>query len=960
MTEARARDFNRWVQLTLRPAGKDLLVEYADEHGPRTSAAPMVEVFTEAAWRGLDGADTEGAGPGGADPAAMREASARFPRLLVPAELPAWLREGFADRYEGRMHIEPDGSWDDALRVSWLLPVFVVAPSVLSRLPWEKWLEALLFAEPDLSTRCVLIRAQAVPPPPPLRLPLMVGDIASQDGELLAGVRSRPWWAENRDVQKYGLRLLKRKETLHAGADLVIRMLGQRLPLQLQDKGKRRPKLIVSIVTGDTLRFTRKEMALEHGVSHLLLMHRHPWPAQGREGVVAQIVYALVHDFALHEIDWIIRESMPDVDTMLVTSVAANQSLRLSTVMRNMADEARARRPDLREPVRRLAFDFTRETRGLTAMAAFRARAEVGPAPEISAEHLPAPRRVDMSVDYYNAFGVLTPMDEYERRWPLRCGWPFRLRVHIGSPEHWTSAMVGNIPAFDSLLPEAPDDRPRPIEVAVFAKTFRLESAPVQTILLPRAGGTSPVYFELRAPQAPGPADLRVVLYSEGNLVQSFVLEAEIAHDTTKIAAHPLAVRLASGGAGELEAVERLRPRALSIALNDDAAPGSHTVMVKGRDWRHEVHLDNADMTAQMDRFCKFLKEAGGEPAVSFETSIRKFAALGGRIWNMLTSGKQDTAGVFADLRSSAGQTLQFVRHGSGRPFPWQTVYDYAVPQGDRFVNAPICLADRPSQGPLQPGQKGCPHRPGEDVVCIEGFWNARHRIELLSEDAYALIPDKKRATHATAPLPNPLVLLGLGADSLVSDDFIRHLEEMLPNGLSKIKASDAPVAELLWNEDRRPALLILLAHLLEGNEDLNLPLRMHAFHPGADGADISIPILAQQRLKGHWTEPRQPLVLLLACQSARRDIGELTSLLDAFLVSGAAGAIGTEWDVQASTAAEFATHIIQHTLAASPKVPLGETMRRFVHDSLRAGSIWPFVFTVYGNADMTVGRPEP
>lgn len=968
MRQARARDFDRWVRLTLRPAGSDLLVGYADEHGPRSDPDSRV-VMTDGPWFGPDDSDTA---------AAMRRLSRRFPRLLVPARLASWLREGFADRTEGREHLLPEGSGKYAEMVPWLLPVFVRGPSVPPApfapfgLPWEAWLEQLLFAAADLSERCVLIRERAVRPGQPLALPLTVGDIVTYHGGLLEDVRARGWLAGNLEVQRYGLHLLARTETAYQGADVVVRMLGKRLPFRLRSAGRRRPKLIVSIVDEDFWWFGTPEMRLERDAAHLLVMHRgNLWPGAWARDLVTQLVYALVHDFALHEIAWIVRHVVPHLNILLVSDAGANQSLRLSAVLRNMADDARAHRPDLRPALYRLVSDFSRESRGLSEMSWFLANAErtAAPSPFDAAQpftdQLPAPRRVDMSIDHYDAFGVLRPMVEYGSRRLMQCGWRYRLRVHIGSPERETSAMVGAVPAFDDLLPPPRDDRPRPIEVAVFRKAFELLSPPVQIIQLPRVGGTVPVYFELRAPQDPGPADLRVVLYSQGNLVQSFVLEADLVVDSAFVRddkrdkGRSPRVRLASGGMGELETLEQLQPRALSVALNHDYRPGSHTVMLKGGDWLQQLHLNSAQIDKTMQRYRTILKAASDDPALPFGTTLRELASLGSSIWNKLALGNAKTPAVLAELRGSQGKTVQFVRHGS-HPFPWQTIYDYQLPQGDGFLNADVCYGKSASHGPLKPGTKGCPHRPGEDVVCIEGFWSARHRIELLSEDGYAGMPDKTRAARATAPQPNPLVLLGLGADSLVADEFVDELKALLPSELAKIVASDGSVAELLWNEERRPALLILLAHLLEGDENANLAPRMHAFFPQNEDAVISVPVLSNQQLSGRWTDPRQPLVLLLACQSGRHDVDELTSLVDAFLVSGAAGVAGTEWDVHAETAANFARHIIEHTLAAPSKVALGEAMRLFVHESLCNGSIWPFVFTVYGSADLTVGRPWP
>lgn len=964
MTAARARDFDRWVQLTLRPDGQRLFIDYADENGERSSNGEP-EVIDAAVLVGR---------PEAGEPAraGLSELAAMFPRVLIASELTAWLRAGFSDRREVRQHLLPDEAGYRSEPVPWLLPVFVRPPAIAQSLPWESWVERLLLRSGQLNQRCVVMREAQLPAPEPLHLPLRIEGIGRGTADWLEAVRRRSWYAQSPAVRRHGLHLIDDDDASYAGSDIVVRQLGTGLSWSRIVHARHRPRLMVTIATGNPWLQRIDAPAPEPGMSHLLIMPSGRADALSAARIVTHVVYALVHDFSLHEIAWIVRHFVPGASTWLATSAKANRALRLSSVLRDMIDDVRANRPHLKPDLRWLMNDFTYERRGLTAMASFVERTAMlsassardaatglskdGSLPSQAAPH----RRADVTVEAYDAFGVLRPMHEHERQRALVRGWRYRLRVHIGRPDPETSAVVGAVPDFDNLLPP-PDGTRREIDVVVFPKTFELLSPAMQTIELPLEGESAPVHFELRAPQRCGPVDLRIAFYWKNNLLQSYVLEADVTEgDGADKVRMPLTVKLGSAGIDRFDDIVPLRQRALSVALNHDIAPGTHTVMVKGSAWQEQVQLSSEEMGQTMRAFHVILKAASAPVPDSFDASVRKMAALGGRIWNMLSLNNRGDVAVLDTLQSASNQVLQFVRHGSGRPFPWQAVYDYVLPQGEAFSNASICYADKPPSDAWLPNQKGCPHCPGQDVICIEGFWIARHRFELLSEDLYKGMTGVARATQAGAPRENPLVLLGVGTSSLASDALVTALETMLKNDLAHIVPADAPVAELLWKEDRRPAILAVLSHLLEGDEALNLPARMSAFEsvPESSGASISTPVLARQRRLGPWAEPHRPMVLLLACQSARQEVGELTSLTDSFLACGAAAVAGTEWDVTTETVSAFAQHLIEHTAVATPQASLGDAMKQFALSSLRTRSISAFIFTVYGNADLTIGRP--
>jgi hypothetical protein len=478
-------------------------------------------------------------------------------------------------------------------------------------------------------------------------------------------------------------------------------------------------------------------------------------------------------------------------------------------------------------------------------------------------------------------------MDESSRRQPLRRGWPYRLRVHIGQPDQTFSAIEGEVPPIDALLPDVAPDATLAIDVVVFEKSFALLSPGLQTLRLPPYGGTRPVYFEVRTPLQPGPADLRIALYHGNNLLQSFVLEAWIGEreaSSPEANALLVSVRLASSGTAKFGNLRQLGERALSIALNDDVRGGTHTLMVKRGTLRESIALTEKQVEQHMREFRDLLQtamnatgshaerlfavdgQASLEREQQFTSCLRQFARIGHDIWSMLVERPGvDTAALLA-LQQGRGETLQFVRHGRMLPFPWQTVYDYPLPQGTDFEKARVCLGDVPVVRQLGPRDTGCPHRPGEAVVCIEGFWSVRHAVEQLTEDRERSAPGaapgssgdraEDRVTAIDVPPGNPLVCLGVGNDDLPARSLQKQLEAHFgAPDLRVLKEGDDPLEELLWKAASRPGLLIVISHLQPGDTANNLPARIAAVvsNPPFQPNVITGPGLLQQKL--HFKE---------------------------------------------------------------------------------------------------------
>jgi hypothetical protein len=1010
------------VILSLRLRHGSLWLEYRDETGesrvPAVAAAPP-------GWRAVPLVASAGLPPlPASDLTVIDNLRGRFGAMWVPTDLEQLLESGYIDLPEVRNHWTPAGTSEP---VPWLLPVFLSPPPGIEAVAWEHIVETVLLQHLPRPHRCVLLRLarHSWKPRPAFELPLTILDASDPPADWLADIRRRHWYADNEAVREAGVRLEyytgrgpHPRQLRPSQAHIVLERTSGRRLLEDATARARRSKGRLFVAFSD---YTLEEVlsgsvgALPHGAS-LLIQQGPSWVSDADiKATVAELVYTQVHDFALHEVLWLLRHALPLHYFLVASDPAANQALRLSRVMRRIVDDTLAltlpsaasdASGALRaawEQVSQIAFDFSFESRGLTEMAQLvtgpirkaRAAADtVGRSVEaIDAEtreraRETQTRRTDIALEQYNAFGVLTPMDESSRRTPLRVGWPYRLRVHIGQRDPTFSAVEGEVPPIDSLLPPARPREGHTIEVAVFEKSFRLLSPGIQVLQLPPFGGSTPVYFELRAPMTTGPADLRIALYHENNLLQSFVLEADVALQPQPTDRVLVRVRLASSGTARFGNLDELGARALSVALNDDAI-GGHTVMLKAGNLRESIALTEKQVEQHMSDFRGLLGNAinaqsmtigrlfppdpppSAERDREFESYLRQFARIGHDIWKRILERPGVDTATLLELKRGACKPIQFIRHGKLLPFPWQTIYDYRLPEGNAFDNATVCFANTPVEREPGPRESGCPHHPGKAVVCVEGFWSVRHLLEQISEDpaaakeqmaggATSALSTLDRVSHIDVPPGNPLVCLGMGTDDLAARSLKQALQQQLSDDLRILTDADKPIEEILWDMSCRPGLLVVLSHLEPAEAKSNLPARIAAVvsTPPRPPNVISGEGLLQHKLyHQEWKAPR-PFVLLMACESAQVQLQDLTNLVDTFFGVGAAAVAGTESDVISDLAADFAKQI---TLGLTTgKQRLGELLRTYTEGMLKRRNPLPFAFSVFGSAKLTVKRVAP
>lgn len=488
-----------------------------------------------------------------------------------------------------------------------------------------------------------------------------------------------------------------------------------------------------------------------------------------------------------------------------------------------------------------------------------------------------------------------------------------------------------------------------------------------------------------------------MALYHRNNLLQSFVLTAAVAEgeDRPWRTEAQVEVRLTFSSTARFGNLDQLGKRLFSVAMNQDAQGGTHTLMFKKDNVSQPVYVTEDAVNRIMTEFRDLLENASAvkksgsgslaprfplDPAIGtkrpgeFEGCLRELARLGGEIWRKLfQDADPKTRRALAAVLKASDQPIQFIRHGRNLPFPWQIVYDYPLPEGNAFVNAKVCLALSRANQEMSTLARGCPHFPGEDVICIEGFWGVRHRIEQLTDKLRlnagaaarqpAAVPSQEDLrTKIRLPQGNPLVCLGVGLENdLAAQALATRLGKQLGTGLRLLGHTDDLLTDVLWKDNLRPALLVVLGHLEPADRQRNQPARiLPVVLPAGYSVDRALSdtkIINAACALAEWTSEPRPLVLLMACGSAKTALADLTTFIDTFLGIGAAGIIGTENTVFSDLAAHFAEEVVLGL--SRPGTTLGAAVRSFTAGLLRRGNPLPFSFSVFGSADLRIERMD-
>jgi hypothetical protein len=569
-------------------------------------------------------------------------------------------------------------------------------------------------------------------------------------------------------------------------------------------------------------------------------------------------------------------------------------------------------------------------------------------------------RTVDLAMQRLETSPLLQPLNAATT---LAAGAAYRVRVHIGNPQP-DSLVSGERAPIDPLLPQATDEG-HMLEVAVQAKRFTLESPRTRPLRLPRFGASRPVYFSVRAPRELGAASLRVHVYYQNHLVQSYLLSAWVDDDEREMSdqTRRLEVVLAYTRVVNLARVEVAGARALSIGANADG--GTHKLIIKSSGSSGELTLAPQTFASDVRKFRKLLAdaardpdnrkrgrvypvlEAGEAPSPQVADNLRAFARQGSDLYEAFfrraSRNNEKLRAELIQLPLARDTKIQVVRFDDNFVFPWTLLYDYLLPDWNLGDPEPeVCLGHTlNADGEPVP----CGHTAAPPVICMNGFWSVRHLLEEVI--GRGVDADDTVARPAAAAVR---VLCDAGLPGAARFE-TRLGEKIEAPHLALGPASEKPLLDLLWRKPpARPSILVIVGHM-----------ETRSKQGEADSPRITLvratEWLTRKRIGNRatralrWDQPR-PIVLLMACDSAGTTMTTVNNFEMSLLDAGAAAIVGAEAVVPSSLAMRCAEEMSQRLWV---RQPLGAEMTRFRRRVLAMGNPLAFVFHALGNIDLTV-----
>jgi hypothetical protein len=554
----------------------------------------------------------------------------------------------------------------------------------------------------------------------------------------------------------------------------------------------------------------------------------------------------------------------------------------------------------------------------------------------------------------------------------------YRLTVQIGQSAAG-SLVIGNVDPIDPLLPDPENAKGHDLEVALFPKDFKLLTSSVQPIHLPFLGGSTTARFAIRAPGDKTNAELRLAVFSKNNLLQSFLLKAVVGEARRSGETPFVTVEMDSTNTEKFTNLDELPPRDLYIGVNKDQTE-DHTLFLKGIAEATELKgLNETTVTAWQKGFENLLTniyfngrtsrfpvdDQPDQHKEAFEAAIRQYIRLGKQIHRKLLEENEDKLDeAFKATSKANGLNILVNRHDSQFSLPWPLIYDYyylepaiGIPEypicyGKAFDESTAALDQFRIPGKIQ---RGCPHNPGYYTYCLKGFWGIRHQIE-------QQLPRKEgmdRPGHidlSTCPAP----LLSVNFNDPFSTQTINELT--VKYRFSRLTPTGDDLVDLLWDKSKRPAILVVFGHL-EDQPKAGEPStsRILSFEKKDWTGNSPIPLtkwlysdLLSERITydSQWGEPPLPLVLLITCDNSGMKLGALGSIVHALYRANCSAIIGTECNITSDLGGLFIRKIMEKLKG---NIGLGHAIREFNTELFDRKNPLPFVFTCYGNTDLTI-----
>lgn len=531
---------------------------------------------------------------------------------------------------------------------------------------------------------------------------------------------------------------------------------------------------------------------------------------------------------------------------------------------------------------------------------------------------------------------------------PLACGGESFFWVEIGQ------RLEGSIQkGDDTLSDELPVDAVLQVAVFTFPRELQVRGAEIGELQL-RPGGSrvtrraaQPVgvdnparlFFRILAPKTPGTYRLRCNLYYEKNLLQSYLVTAEVMAQPSE-RREALSSRRDYSLSGQLEpALLREYPaNRLSFMLNGDE--GTHSLHAfggeGGQDFKSTATLNPQRLGEHVKLVRNALAKASygvegpwspnSGPGYRYEKfpglkalteDLRLLAIRGYRLYSdmvtPLVGGKKHRMALEALLRTP-GRLQLALKESVEYIFPAALVYDYHF---DTNLSAhSLCPTFTEAlshpEVPLEQTpcfQGNCPSRDQDAVICPSGFWGFRHPLGIPLSVGDGETPPR-------ISYQGGVNVLGCLSTDPAFTERERHL---------KVLGALKPVRTAQWMRSREDTLrglksdsLHLVYFYCHGGMTANGLPYLSVGDQKTDEA-ITRDNLTMVFSKAGWEPPTQPLVFLNGCHTTALTPEGVMNLAGGFVVEGnAAGVIGTEITMFEPLAAPFAEECLRRFLGGA------------------------------------------